>query len=163
MDNAKLQAAHDLKKLSVMLGGIIALGDDIESLGSIEQATLEAESRLKALQEEARKASEELARLVQLGTSAINETQRKTAEAAREVEQLLFTAKEVAEEIVAKAKASAVAEREAAEQHIAIVDAQVAEQRQVLAALDEAVKDRNLQLETLRTTVAEVKRQIQAI
>jgi cell division septum initiation protein DivIVA len=64
--NNKQQAAHDLRRLSQMLKGVIAIGDDLEALGSIEQAVAEAQSRIIKLQGEE---SELKQRLVEMDTA----------------------------------------------------------------------------------------------
>lgn len=160
MANAKQQAAADLKRLSLTLKGILALGDDLDKLGSIEQATAEANSRLELLHAQAGDLQQAIDEKTQAlaGVKDMADGMAKDAEAAavasrenasRVAKQILDDAKAQAADLLAGANAAALEINQRAQ-----VEARA------LQAVEGAIADKQAVLDALNAQIAAVKQQI---
>lgn len=157
MSNPKLQAAHDLRKLSVMLKGILAVGEDLERLGSLEQAEQEMRSRVATLTDQEARLTVSLA-TVTSGLGAAKAQADQVIQTAREgAKEIRRKATEQATEIVHQAERTAAQSRsEAADERASWVSA--CGQRQAeLVELDHGVTTRRTELATIMDEIAAVK------
>lgn len=93
--SAKMSAVEDIRKLARSLKGLIALADELESVGSLEQAMAESKGRAEALIKQER------------------EARAKKEEAAKEladIEEKAATVKQAADDYAAQTKARVSAE-----------------------------------------------------
>lgn len=157
MSNPKLQAAHDLRKLSVMLKGILAVGDDLERIGSLEQAETEIRSRVTMLaeQETALKAS---VAGVTAGLSTVRaEADRLLSAARADSEALRAKAQGQADTLIAEAQRAAREVMAAAKTTRDEVVAEIGRKRAELIALDREIATRQRALTGIRDEITAVK------
>jgi len=157
--NAKLQAVEELKRFAVQLQGIMSLTDDLEKLGSMEQAVQEAESLVTQKQAEA----QAMVAKVEDARAQIKEAEKEAAEirneAKMQAETLLANAKEGIEALQEKAEAE-MAERRT--EHFKQMEAFQHEHdrnREQLNELKTDIADRTKFLESLEKKIAALKAQ----
>lgn len=158
----KQQAAADLKRLAVMFKGIIALADDLDSLGSMEQAELEAKSRVGAMQEAEKAAKDRVnafdASLADKQAAARSERDQLLAEADDE----LSRAKEEAGRVVTEAEAKAGKIIASAEDRRKTIEAQNAARVEELQTTTAAAIDAQAKLDEINKQLEGVRRKISA-
>lgn len=160
MSNAKMQAVEDIRKLGRSLKGLIEFADEIERVGSIENAAKEAEARLLKY-----RADEEAASLKYAEAKAKADAQQAVADevlsdAKQSADQMLDKASAKAAQIVSDAHTKAY-EKQAAGEALrakALSDAQVIEAEIVVMKkekdeLDQVVKGLKAELEALKKRI----------
>lgn len=158
--NAKQQAAADLRRMSQMLKGIIAVGDDLEALGSIEQAEAEAKSRIIKLQGDEEALKGRLAQMDDvLSTSqlALQATIRKADENAADIKA---AAVEDAKTIVDGALRKAASIVSAASQSVADIDASLKDKRGLLRSLNTDIAAAQSRLDEVNAMLAAARRKL---
>lgn len=140
MSNPKLAAVHDLKRLSVQLRGILSIADDLERIGSLEQAEAEARSRLDKLRAETEGHKTTAASAIAAGAAA--QTQAETV-----IEDARRQAKQIVEEAHAEAHRLLAADRRTA-------DAALAESRTKRDKTEKAIEAAEAALEDLGKRIA---------
>jgi len=159
----KQQAVKDLKKVAVMFSGIVALSEEIEKLGSLEQCVEEAESRVRVLQ--ARET--ELDRILEAHKGDITKA-RVQADAIR------TTTKESADQVLAEASRNAVEIQDAAhaaakqiaeetESALSSTKAEIHAAKKKLTEIVAAVTNAQSQLESLNAGIAKMKEKVAGI
>lgn len=147
--NAKQQAAADLRRLSHMLKGIIAIGDDLEAAGSLEQAATETQSRLLSLDAQETATKQRLADMeVTLST------------AARTVATTLADANDRATEITADATSATKAVINAAHTEAKQI---VGKAKGIAADLDGAITDRRNTLRDMNSEIASAQARLDSV
>lgn len=120
----KTQAVADIRRLALFLQGITAIGDDLEALGSLENAAAEAEARLTAFRSQEATAQAAAA----LATEALRDLQTQQAALqstiAASVQSAMQAAYGDASKILSNAQTQAEAKLAEAEGRVA--DAQAA-------------------------------------
>lgn len=158
--NTKQQAAEDIRKIGRMLKGFIALGDDLERLGSLENAAQEAESRFNSAKVAEEAASKDLARAIEDIDKAKASASQLVADARLLSDQTVSIGKKTAEEAVAQARKAAEQLVTDAKRLKADIDA-VADQRQRQADdLAKTIDARQAKLQELETKLAEFRAKI---
>jgi len=156
----KLKAVEDIKKLAKSLKGIVALADDLESLGSMEQAIRETVQRLDAWKAEEAKALELKSKAECDLESAYNEARAVSANAKEaadrmysntksEVQGLLDAAKEEARIMISEALAA----KDQVEKEAAKVKGDLNAVVEEIAKKQAALQDLNSQIEMIRKKV----------
>lgn len=160
MSNTKLAAADDIKKLSRSLRGLIALGEDLERLGSLENAAQEAESRFNSAKVAEEAASKDLARAIEDIDKAKASASKLMADARLLSDQTVTIGKKTAEDAVAQARKAAEQLVTDAKRLKADIDA-MADQRQKQADdLAKTIDARQVKLQELETKLAEFRAKI---
>lgn len=158
--NAKQLAAADLRKLSVFLKGIIAIGEDLETLGSIEQAVADANSRVIKLQAD----EQEMKDRVAAAEAALDNANRKAADVRKEADEAAAetgraaTAK--AAIILSEALASADRTQKAAEQSAADLDATLASRRAMLVGINSEVAMAQTRLDDVNDKLSDLRKRL---
>lgn len=161
--NAKLQAVQDLKRFSAQFKGILAIGEDLEKLGSLEQRIEESQVLLAKLQAE-RTTAEAAIKAAQAEKDAELE-QAKTLRAKNMAEgkKIIDTAKFRAEEAAKAAEQKAVETRGGLEREYEAMRARVVSASKELQRVEAAIADRQKQLDTLTAHVASAKEAVARI
>jgi chromosome segregation ATPase len=155
--NTKQQTVNDIKKLSVTLRGILAVGDELERLGSLEQSTHESETRLKALRSEVETAKDAL---------RVLESDKKKAKADAgilrqrgedERKELLAKVQVEVEALRLEAAQKAVQESVKAQDELQAVKIATANAKAKLSGLTDSIKEKQTQLEALNKQITSVK------
>jgi 1,6-anhydro-N-acetylmuramate kinase len=158
--SAKQKAVEDIKKLARQLKGLIDVAEDLEKMGSLEQAMRETAMRMDVYKDEETKAlgekvkAEQALALVhsealQASESAKESTQKMIQSAGEKAQGLLDAAKEEARILIANALASKEQiEREAfgAKEVLNVIVEDIAKKQA-------ALKDLNTQIEMIRKKV----------
>lgn len=172
MSNKYIQASDAIKTIANRFKGIIELGEALESIGSIEQATKEADAQLAkarkardAFEEKFKAESEASAKQLQADAAeslAIRDAAK--AEAASLKEKAIKAGEEKASKIVADANSQADAILQAARVKLAGLETQTAELEsqylanvQANADLSAKVEDLTSQYEKLDKALATLK------
>lgn len=158
--NTKQQAATDLKRLSQMLKGVIAIGDDLETLGSIEQAEAEARSRIIKLQDD-----EEAIRLrlvdadatLQAATVSVESVKRKADERAA---QMIADATVSADSAISFAKDRSAQIVDAAKQTANELDASLKDKRGLLRSLNADITAAQSRLDEVNAKLSELRKRL---
>lgn len=160
--NEKQQAADELKRFATMLQGIPAIAADLDRLGSLEQAEIEAKSRVDKLQADEQAAKDRVA-----GFDA--EYARKRDDAKQAADQLMAEAEKVradadgeAAKIVAAANDKASKIVSDAEGKAAKVKTATNEATAEIERLNAEIADRRAQLDQVNSDLAAVRRKISA-
>lgn len=158
--NAKQQAAADLRRMSQMLKGIIAVGDELEALGSIEQAVAEAQSRIIKLQ-----GDEEALRLrlidadatLQAATMAVESVTRKADEQANNFKLMAVSE---AKAIVDEARRQAANIIHNAKESAADLDASYKDKRGLLRSLNADTVQAQSRLDEVNAKLSELRKRL---
>lgn len=158
--NAKQQAAADLRRMSQMLKGIIAVGDELEALGSIEQAVAEAQSRIIKLQ-----GDEEALRLrlidadatLQAATMAVESVTRKADEQANNFKLMAVSE---AKAIVDEARRQAANIIHNAKESAADLDASYKDKRALLRSLNSDTVQAQSRLDEVNAKLSELRKRL---
>lgn len=158
--NAKQQAAADLRRLSQMLKGIIAIGDDLEALGSIEQAVAEAQSRIIKLQGDEAALKQRLAEMdVVLATAqqALTATVQTADDRAADI-----TANAVggAKSILEQAARQAANIVQIAKQSSVDMDADLKDKRGLLRSLNTDINVAQSRLDEVNAKLSELRKRL---
>ena len=122
MSNKKLEAVEGVRKLARTMRGLLDFADEVERLGSIEQATAEVESRFSSTKQ------------------AEDEAQKRLASAEREVSSAIDSAKTILSD--AKAKAAEIVQRTSIE---AVAKIETAEKKAEASWRDAADKKADIE------------------
>jgi cell division septum initiation protein DivIVA len=158
--NTKQQAAADLKRMSQMLKGIIAIGDDLEAMGSIEQALAESQSRIIKLQGEELELRQRLVSMedvLKTSQDALQATIRKSDERAAEIAS---TAEAGAKRIVSEAVDRAFGIVEAAKQEARGLDADLKDKRALIRTLDVDIRAGQARLDEVNAKLSELRKRL---
>lgn len=153
--NAKQRAAENLKKLSVMLKGILDLSDDLDSLGSLEQAQIETQSRLNALREQEAAAKEGITTATAEAANITREASDTLVEARRIALTTIEQGKSDAKRLIDSAKEKADKRIADAEAKAADIEGKVTARQADLDAINAAIaraEDERARIETARAT-----------
>lgn len=158
--NAKQQAAHDLRRFGQMLKGIIAIGDDLEILGSIEQAEAEARSRIIKLQGEEVDIRQRLVdadATLQAATMSVESVKRKAQE---EADGIWAGAVNTAAAHIEDAKRQAANVVSVAKQEARDLDAALKDKRGLLRGLNADITSAQTRLDEVNAMLAAARRKL---
>jgi chromosome segregation ATPase len=161
--NTPQQAAEELRTFGRKLQAVMALVDELDKWGSVENALMENNVRLESLrQEEARL----LASVEELARSA-SDARNAQEVALRQAESLLVDARKEAESeavrIVRDGAQKADSMVAAAEHKVEALSEHLRKRHAELAALEDHITERAHQLEALRASAAEIGRTLSAL
>jgi len=147
MSNDLMQAAEAVKTHGRVLRAVIKLADEVEKLGSIDQAEAEAQQRLDATKQKVdaitdvlNNAKQQLADTDASITAAQAKAEGIVADAKVNAESIIATANDTAQGIVAKANAdaSSIGETIATKQSaLDTINVAIGEQQDVLDGINE--------------------------
>lgn len=171
MSNPKQAAFENLQRLSVTLRDIIAIGPELAAIGSIEQATTEAQRKLDAVRSQLntetrshadRLTSERAAAEAELSGSRVK-AGRIQADAENAASRKLKDANDRAETILADAQARAL--KIESDLGLAIADRRtaLAEAQHELDVVREAIADTTRCLDGLKKSHADLTEQHQSV
>ena len=159
MSNDLMQAAEAVKNHARVLRSVIQLADEIERIGSIEQAATEAQQRLdKAKADEATATTE-------LGTVNQQLADAKAVITSAEQDALNTTndAEDKAKEIIAEANKQSDSIIAAANKRAATIGGTIATQQSALDTLNAGIDAAQKQLDTLNGSIETTKAQLRAL
>lgn len=156
MSTDNQQAAADVKATARSMRAVIAMADQLEAIGSIDQAASEAQQRLdKAVADEATAQGQLLDAKQQLADTAALIDAAK-AEAAHLVE----AARVSAADIIADAQTQGQAAIETAQQRASTIDASIADKQTALNTVLSDIDTAQHQLDTLNGKIADARTSI---
>lgn len=153
----KIEAARELRWFGNRLRGFLAAADDLEKLGSIENAVAEAETRVATLNEQAAAAQE---RIDDAQAKADEIVSAANTEAARLIEEAnagVAAAHAEADEIVAKANRRAEEMAATAERRAAEIDARTEAAEQALNDLTAEIADKTAKRDEIDTELKRLR------
>jgi cell division septum initiation protein DivIVA len=119
MSNLKLQAANDIRRLATTFRGILSLAEELQEIGSIEQARDEAQKTLDSLNGQIADKDCAFQQLLQKATSNLDAKRKEADEvieqAHKQAELVIAKASLEAKKIVADANSRATQIREESE------------------------------------------------
>jgi len=107
MSNTKLQAVDDIRKLARSLKGLVSFADELERIGSVENAAKEADARLEKAQAAEAAADKDLAVALEDVKKAKEAASQLLVDARKLADQSVEIGKKAGAEIVAKANRDA--------------------------------------------------------
>ncbi len=154
--NDKQKAVEDIKKLSRMMKGLIALGDDLETLNSIDQAVSEAKARLAAQQAEEQAVLDRCVQMKAEAEKAVLVAQEVRVKIECDAQKVLSDAKGEAQALVEKAKGEAL---------VIVMEAQKKEKvsLDVVAMLNDQKAALEVQVNEARAKLAELEAKLAAL
>lgn len=107
MSNTKLQAVDDIRKLGRSLRGLLAFADELERIGSVENAAKESDARLAQAQKLEEAAGKDLAVALQDLEKTKAQASRILADARTLADRHVEIGKAAAQDAIAKAQKDA--------------------------------------------------------
>ena len=157
--NPKLQAVEELKRFAVQLQGIMSLTDDLEKLGSMEQAVQEAEQKVTVKQAEA----EAMVAKVEEARKQVQEAEKEAIgirnDARMQADRVKEIAKEQIEALQEKAEAEMAERRTEHFKQMESFQHEHDRNREQLNELKTDIADRTKFLESLEKKIAALKAQ----
>jgi len=164
MSNAKMHAVDDIKKLGRMLKGLLDFAEEIEKVGSIENAGNEASARLLKLKADEADAHAKFLAAKEKADAEQSIADGLVAEAKEKAEQVLKLAQEKAAEIVGQAHTKAYESKTASEvarakalQDAKAVEAEIEVMKKEKAELSAIISGLNAEFEALKKRIGYVQ------
>jgi len=152
MSNA-MKAADDIKSLASKFRAVLEVASVLEKIGSLDQATRDAESRKNKAYDDEKKA---LLLCMDLdGKVALKQEAIKVAE--EQADYIVVKAKQKAAEIFEEAQAKKVAESAKAAEAKAYADACVVAKKAELESVSKLIAEKQVELEAVTSQIDSVK------
>jgi polyhydroxyalkanoate synthesis regulator phasin len=155
--NTKQKAVEDIKKFGRMYKGFLAVAEDLERLGSLEQAMKEAEGRMALMLDEEKKKAAELEEMGRNLESVKAEGAQILRAANSDASAIVKEAMAKGEELVVSADAIAAQTKAKAEELYAEAEKEVKAMSDKVMVLDSEITAKEAQLKELEEQIAAIK------
>lgn len=145
----KINAVNELRRFANGFRNLLAVADDLERLGQIENAEAEAKARLDALMGRIATAARELERIEAGRAAAEAECNKRREQAEAEAAQIIAAAKEQAQRRLTEIEARAEALLARAKNDADAVASATIEAREKLKALEAEIAAKTAQLDDI--------------
>lgn len=158
--NEKQQAADELKRFATMLQGIPAIAADLDRLGSLDQAELEAKGRVAKLQADERASKDRVAGFEAEYAKKRDEAKKQSDDLRAAAEKVVDDANEQAEKIVADANAKRDRIIADADSKRADMASEISKSQVQLTSLKGEIKNAQATLDDINSQIDMVRKRI---
>lgn len=155
--SAKQKAVEDIKKLARMFKGLIDVSEELEAMGSVEQATLELKAKHAKAEADAKKALEELESANFKVETAMQKASDVEMSAKNTAQLILKEAHDQADGILAAVNADTQSIVMAAQAKRDAIDAEVVKATGELKQLNAQIADKQAVMDELEARLNELK------
>jgi len=158
--NKKFAAVEDIKKLGRYLKGLLEFSEELEKIGSLEQAAHECEARIEKLKQEEAVAKASASVAIEHNESLFEQAAQKIEEANMKCDQIIAKAQSDADMLVGKAKADAEAMVHGAQAKKAAIELEVQNMRGLKAALEVEIQESQAKVEAFKKELSVMKEKL---
>lgn len=156
----KMNAANELRTFANRFRATLAVADDMEKLGSIENAIGEAEAKLSSVKVERDRISADFDSAKSEVANARGKADGIVADANAKANAIIEAAQGRADDVVKEAQRTAEAKAAAAKVASDAVAVKVTKQREILAGLNAEIGDAETRLTAARNEIESIRKRL---
>lgn len=153
----KIDAANELRAFANRFRGVLACADDLEKIGSLENAAVEIQSRVDGLKLQEEAAKERIAKMGLEFAEAQKEARASANKLIDDAKAEAAVVKQAAEEAAAATRESAAKDLAEATQKLAARNAEIAGANATLGAVKHEIAHETDKLEGIKAEIAKLR------